>query len=75
MILRVQKQTDCACMHKDPENEKWLPMGGQIGNSHICISSLAHGEQRKKKIRIKVYSKTQRLEINHHKFLITFLII
>ena len=33
--LGVQKQTDGAGMHKRPENEMWLPMGGQIENGRI----------------------------------------
>ena len=32
-------------MHKRPEDGMWLPKGGQIGNGHIRISSLAHGER------------------------------
>ena len=35
----------CGC---SPENGMWLPTGGQIGNGHIRIPSLAHGIQRKK---------------------------
>ena len=42
-------ETDRWCRHaQSPENGMWLPTGGQIGNGHIRISSLAHGEQRKK---------------------------
>ena len=43
--LGFQKQTDIAGMHKRPEDGMWLPTSGQIGNGHILISSLAHGER------------------------------
>ena len=43
--LGVQKQTDRAGMHKRPEDGMWLPTGGQIGNGHIRVSSLAQGER------------------------------
>ena len=37
--LGVQTQTDCAGMHKRPEDGMWLPTGGQIVNGHKRISS------------------------------------
>ena len=43
--LGVQKQTDRAGMHKRPKDGMWLPTGGQIGNGHIRVSSLAQGER------------------------------
>ena len=30
---------------KRPEDGMWLPTGGQIGNGHILVSSLAQGER------------------------------
>ena len=49
--LGVQKQTDRAGMHKRPEDGMWLPTGGQIGNGHIRVSSLAQGERCRKQAR------------------------
>jgi len=39
--LEVQKQTDCAGMHKSPKDGMWFSKGGQSGEH---VSSLAHRE-------------------------------
>ena len=52
------KHTDSAGMHG-----MWLPTDGQIVNGDICISSLAHGEQREKR---KKFNSSKLLIIDAH---------
>ena len=45
--LGVQKQTDGTGMHKRPENEMWLPMGGQL-ETFMYVFPPRHKENGKK---------------------------